>query len=81
MISEEKLGEIQQELEGTCLSLAEIIDRHELSISEDALEDELLNQPQPVERCCGCEWWFGVTVLTFDEERGAGMCDQCIDDD
>ncbi|MCH8491111.1 MAG: hypothetical protein LAT81_14445 [Oceanicaulis sp.] len=81
MISEDKLGEIQDELEGTCTSISQIIDRHDLCIDEDDLEDQLLNQPKPIERCGGCEWWFSVTDLEFDESRGAGFCTQCESED
>lgn len=76
-LSDEKLNEIQQELEGTCTTLTEIIEREGLDISEDALEDQLLNGDLPIERSKCCEWWFSVTDLEFDSTRNGGVCQQC----
>ncbi|WP_411839922.1 hypothetical protein [Paracoccus sp. ME4] len=76
-LSDAKLAEIQHELEGTCTTLTAIIERHQLDIGEDELEDQLLDGGMPIERSVCCEWWFGVSELEFDEERGGGVCAQC----
>ena len=76
-LDEERLGQIQHELEGTCESLDAIIDRHDLDIDADGLEDRLLDAPHPVERSTCCEWWFAVSDLEYSEERAGGVCDQC----
>ena len=76
-IDEALLGEIQYELEGTCDSLEVIIDRHELDIDADTLEDRLLDAPHPVERSSCCEWWLPVSELEFCEKRGGSVCEQC----
>lgn len=77
---EDLLAQIQYDLEGTCKSLEEIIESLELDIDEDELEDELLNQPRPVERCKKCEWWLDVAALEIDEDLGGAVCDQCDED-
>lgn len=79
-LTDEKLEEIQFELEGTCKALEEIIEAHELDISADALEDRLLDPPHPIERSKCCEWWFEVSNLEFDEDRNGGVCADCNPD-
>lgn len=76
-IDDQKLEEIQIELEGTCTTLDQIIEAHELDIDADALEDRLLDEPHPIERSVCCEWWFGVENLEFVEERNGGVCESC----
>ena len=79
-VSDEKLSEIQHELEGTCTMLGQIIECHGLDIDEDALEDRLLDGDMPIERSRCCEWWFGVSELEFDADRNGGVCQQCEPD-
>lgn len=79
-LSDERLNEIQHELEGTCTTLTAIIERHALDIEEDVLEDRLLDGDMPIERSVCCEWWFGVSALEFDADRGGGVCEQCEPD-
>lgn len=79
-ISDQLLEELQEELEGTCTSLTGLIERHGLDVSEDDLEDRLLDGAHAVERCGGCEWWFRCGDLEFDEEKNAGFCASCEED-
>jgi len=79
-IPDAKLEELQDEIEGTCLSLSEIIERHDLDVLEEDLQDRLLDGVSPVELCGGCEWWFRSADLEFDEARNSGICSQCEED-
>jgi len=76
-ISDDKLDEIRNDLEGTSTSLTQIIDQYELDIEEDSLEDRLLDGSGALERSKCCEWWFRSTDLEFDEARNGGVCEQC----
>ena len=76
-INDEQLDEIQCDLEGTCKSLSAAIEDYGLEMDEDALEDRLLDGSRAIETCGGCGWWFSVSCLEFDEEKGKGMCDAC----
>lgn len=78
-LNDELLSEIQCELEGTCTTLTEIIERYGIDIDETALEDRLLDGPDAVERSACCEWWFRSGDLEFVDGHGA-LCEQCEPD-
>lgn len=77
-LGDEKLEEIQRELEGTCTTLTAIIEVHDLDLDEDELEERLLDGEAPIERSACCGWWFEVSELEFDAERNGGVCQQCV---
>lgn len=77
-IDDEKLRAVQEDAEGTCKSLAVLIEHHELDMDEDELEDALLDGSLPIELCAGCGWWFEVCSLEHDEAAGGGLCDSCV---
>lgn len=70
----EQTGQIANQLEGTCGSVQgalAFLDLPEFDPSE--VEDALLDLPEGLERCKGCDWWMGTSSL--DDE---GYClDQC----
>ncbi|MEP3670758.1 MAG: hypothetical protein ABJN42_29005 [Roseibium sp.] len=74
------LMEIQADLEGTMTSLAAIIEKYDLDISDEDIEDRLLDGNAAVERSVCCEWWFSPSDLEFDEEKNGGVCQQCEPD-
>ena len=47
-------------------------------IGSGEVEDQLLDQPHPVERCQACEWWFPSSDLTDYEDKF--ICDQCYNE-
>ena len=77
-LDDKLLEEIQHELEGTCESLDAIIERHDLDISADELEDRLLDGSHAIERSGCCQWWFVVSEL--EDDNGRGVCAQCEPD-
>jgi len=80
ILSDELLEKIQYEMEGTSISLSQIIESHDLDVDENALEEKLLDGPHPIERSKCCEWWFEVCNLEFDEEVSGGVCQSCEPD-
>ncbi|MBW3243535.1 hypothetical protein KUV57_12755 [Epibacterium sp. DP7N7-1] len=80
LIDDDRLEELQADLEGTCKSLSQLIEESDLDIDEDTMEDRLLDGTSPVERCGGCEWWFRSTDLEFDEDRYISLCAECEED-
>lgn len=80
-LTDDILEEIQHEIKSTMVSLASIIEKHELEADENELEDRLLDGAHPVERSKCCEWWFAVSDLEFDEEKNGGVCQACEPDE
>lgn len=79
-ISDQDLEDLQQEMEGTCMSLARVIENNNLDVDEDSLRDRLLDGPSAIEACIACAWWFRTSELEFDERRGGGVCASCDPD-
>lgn len=69
---------IKFELLGTCESVGHYIDRLNLDLSDDDLEDEMLTAN--IETCPHCGWWMESGDLLDDDGNVVG-CDQCRDDD
>jgi hypothetical protein len=67
-------SEIASAVEGTCMTVGAMVERYDLDISDDDLEDELLTAG--IECCPGCGWWMESCELV-DEDGEAGACDQC----
>ena len=72
----DELEELQYNLEGTMDSIEQHINIEKFDILE--VEDQLLDQPHPVERCQACEWWFSSSDLTDYEDKF--ICDQCYNE-
>lgn len=73
----EQIGEF---LRGTCKSVQDAINSLELGddIDESQLEGDLLNAD--TEMCGQCNWWHEVCELTYNNEHGCGLCDDCRDE-
>lgn len=80
-ITDEQLETLQADIEGTCKSLAQVIEENGLDIDDDELQDHLLNGSAAIELCAGCGWWHQVSELEFIEELGGGYCASCADDE
>lgn len=78
-LSREVLEQAAYDLRGTCETLEAYIERLDLPIDSETLEDELLNVSTEI--CGGCGWWHEVSDLEFDEARNCGLCDQCREED
>jgi hypothetical protein len=68
------LYRVAAHLEGTCAGVEAVIDRFELHVEPDALEDALLDVS--LERCPGCGWWMASSALV-DEEGSVVGCEEC----
>ena len=76
-ISDSLLHDITHDILGTCKSLVEIVETHDLDVSEDDLEDRLLDVN--VETCPGCGWWFESCMLEeSNDDSGKFFCEQCL---
>jgi hypothetical protein len=80
-LTTDELERLQYHLEGTCQTLGQALDQLELNGHDHSvIEDQLLDQPHPVEECKGCAWWFEVGDLVRENEADCGYCDQCKPD-
>ena len=70
----EELVELGYALRGTCETLGAFIERKELDIAPDELEDLLLDVS--TECCSGCGWWMESSDLV-DEDDEPCQCAQC----
>lgn len=78
-LSRERLEGIAHDLEGTCETLGAYIERHDLDMADDELEDQLLDVS--LELCLGCGWWHRSSDLIGEDDSNPGYCDQCREDD
>jgi hypothetical protein len=66
--------DIAYELQGTCMSLAAILERHEMEDAE--LDSEFCYGIDSLVFCCeGCEWWFEISEMCADHDEW--KCEDC----
>lgn len=73
---DDPLDRLVHHVQGTCLSVAHAVEQLDLDEAID-WEDKLLDRN--IELCGVCGWWHESCELEFDDERGFGICQQCLD--
>lgn len=68
-----KLEEIAQEILGETMTEAQVIEKYDLDISADDLNDELLDFN--IEYCDGCGVW--KECFEFNEDAQEPICSEC----
>ena len=68
------LEKVRAYLEGTCNSLDIALERFDIALEVEDLEDMLLDLG--IERCPDCGWWMESSELVDEDSEVVG-CDQC----
>ncbi|MCK9267227.1 MAG: hypothetical protein M0P14_00765 [Alkaliphilus sp.] len=76
-LSKDQLQDIIENLQGTCLTLDDVLDDYGLS-SEDLNLEDLSRIEEEIFLCDGCGWWYESSELG-DDEDGEFLCRWCIE--
>jgi hypothetical protein len=82
-VTQSELEELGDFLRGTCRTVEEGLEACGLADKEgmnDSAEFESLLLDVDIELCVHCHWWHEVCELTFNENQGGGLCDDCLDE-
>lgn len=72
-----KVQAIADDLQGTCQSLGEVLERHGIS---ELTQDEHVELDGLVFCCEGCSWWCEASEANENPNGGDDVCDDCKED-
>jgi hypothetical protein len=73
-LGDDDLARVATAVLGTASSLDDVVERLELDVDVDTVEDQLVDVS--VERCDGCGWWCESSELVDDTDEVVG-CESC----